>query len=185
MFVEWKFDVIDVSSSAAGPELKDLVPFAMPSQNVGPRKFESRFRSVDRSTFVLDSSLILEMARNATYVGLFGALSKLHALDDEDPAAIDAETFNKANIVLSLLASKAAEPPQIFSHGGDAAVFSWGDSDGVKYITVSGDCAVFARRDRGSKPVTVGVADMSESNAAELLPYVGVIRDGSSTNPIR
>lgn len=185
MFVDWKFDVIDASSSSAGTKLIDFGPSVMMDEKINAYAFVNRFRSVDQNSYVSSHDAITNLTRNAVYIGLFSALSKLRDLDEEDPAVIDADTFNKANVVLSLLASKAAEPPKIFSHGGDAAVFSWADTDGVKYITVSGGCAVFARRDRGSKPVTVGVADMSESNAVELLPYVGVIRDGSSTNPIR
>ena len=183
MPLDWKFDIINATNASVGMAWK------MPSASddkLPADTFRWSFRSIERSAnAVIDSKMIAELTIYANYTGLFDALSELHSLNEDDPAVIDTDTFSNASTVLSLLASRAAEPPKIFSHGGDAAVFSWTDFEGVKYITVSGGCAVFARKDRGSKSVTIGVADMSESNGAELMPYVGVIRDGSSTNSVR
>ncbi len=184
MFGDWRFDVTYANSSSAVPTLNDFREPRSTSETALSLSIRPGFRVIDHSVDVLDN-LVTEVTRSARYVGLFAALSELRNLDEEDPAAIDEDTFAKANTVLSLLAFKSADPPKIFSHGGDAAVFSWTGFGDVKYITVSGGCAVFAQRVRGEKPVTVGIADMSESNAVELLPYVGVIRDGSSTNDYR
>ncbi len=185
MLVEWKVDVYSAGGSAVGAHVRSGEPsgeFKVSTANM----FKPVFRSIDRNAnVVVNSKAIAELTRAAIYSGLFDALAELHHLDDEDPAALDGDTFDKASVVLSLLASRQADPPKIFSHGGDAAVFTWTERGGMKYITVSGGCAVFARRDKGSKPFTVGVADMSESNSVELLPSLGVIRDSSSTNPVR
>lgn len=185
MLVEWKVDVYNKGGSAASWSVKnseEAQNFDLSALTI----FKPIVRSIDRSSnVVVNSKVISELARSATYAGLFGALSELRHLTEDDPAAIDEDTFENANVVLSLLASKQADPPKIFSHGGDAAVFTWTDQRGMKYITVSDGCAVFARRDKGAKPITIGVADMSETNSVQFLPSIGVIRDGSSTNPVR
>lgn len=186
MYVGWKYDVVNSASTVSVESwAKDWERQSLSGYRLADI-FLERYRAVERNASVaIDENMVGTITRQAYYNKLFDALKLLRNLDEDDPAAIDVPTFKGASSVLSLLASKAAAPPKIFSHGGDAAVFSWADGEGVKYITVSNGCAVFTRRDRGSKPVTVGVADMSESNAVDLLPFFGVISDSSSTNPVR
>lgn len=186
MFTEWTIN-ISVGLGSSGRALTEFSDLARRSADSSYEALASRAVRINNggSKTAYDVDLIEHYTVSAKYISLFSALSQLSVLDESDPAAIDEDTHEKAEIVLSLLAAKAANPPKIFSHGGDAAVFSWTDFDGLKYITVSGGCAVFSKRDRGEKPVTIGVADMDELNSIELLPSFGVIRDSSSTNFIR
>jgi hypothetical protein len=60
------------------------------------------------------------------------------SLPDGSDQAIDSETKEEAEQILGYLNLYDIPPPQIFSHGGDAVVFTWDTSKVTRYMTVSG-----------------------------------------------
>lgn len=78
---------------------------------------------------------------------LFSALHDIIDSMKSAPAgfteAVDHETAFDAERVLGFIESSGVPAPKIFSHGGDAVVFTWDGDKTSRYLTISGGDAAF------------------------------------------
>lgn len=72
------------------------------------------------------------------FFNLFHALDRMGELPEHADQSIDQETKEEAEEVLNLIQQYDIDPPQVFSHGGDAVVFTWKRDRRNRYLTVSG-----------------------------------------------
>lgn len=76
----------------------------------------------------------------------------LTELDDDDPDYVDQDVADRANQVLNIISVASKAPaPQVFSHGGDAVVFTWEGSHVAKLLTVTTTSLRLLAATRGSK----------------------------------
>ena len=75
---------------------------------------------------------------SSRFAGLSTILKLMHDLPQDDDQAIDEETKADAELLLSYISTHDIPPPKLFSHGGDAVVFTWEQPDILRYLTVSG-----------------------------------------------
>ena len=69
------------------------------------------------------------------YQTLASAVDHLGTLDDDDSHYLDSETIISSKDFIEFLEAFHVPAPRIFPHGGDALVFEWPRSDGVRYVT--------------------------------------------------
>ncbi|RWH18167.1 MAG: hypothetical protein EOQ75_21945 [Mesorhizobium sp.] len=85
------------------------------------------------------------------FFSLYSVIDKMHHSPLGFSEAIDDETAEDAERVLAFIDASGVEAPNIFSHGGDAVVFSW-DLDKVnRYLTISGGDAAFLDVNKSTK----------------------------------
>ncbi|MBZ9979193.1 hypothetical protein [Mesorhizobium sp. BR-1-1-10] len=77
------------------------------------------------------------------FLSLYSAIDEMHSFPLGFPERIDEETAIDAERVLSFIDVSGIDAPTIFSHGGDAVVFSWDLAKINRYLTISGGDAAF------------------------------------------
>lgn len=92
----------------------------------------------------------------AAFLNLYRVIGRMAELPEGADQAIDEETRVEAERMLGFFDLYDIPPPQVFSHGGDAVVFTWENQLICRYATVSGD--------------EVGVLDVHSKSRAEC-PY--------------
>ena len=75
---------------------------------------------------------------SSRFASLSAVLKLMRDLPPDDDQAIDEETKADAELLLSYISTHDIPPPKLFSHGGDAVVFTWEQPDVLRYLTVSG-----------------------------------------------
>ncbi|GAA2866973.1 hypothetical protein GGQ99_001354 [Aminobacter niigataensis] len=105
------------------------------------------FRAVETCV----SSVQRELASDLQFANLFYVLDEMADLPEGFADAIDVETAGDANRVLGFIEASGVPAPKIFSHGGDAVVFSWDISSIRRYLTISGGDAAFLAVHKDSK----------------------------------
>jgi hypothetical protein len=75
---------------------------------------------------------------SSRFASLLSVLNLMRDLPRDDEQAIDEETKADAELLLSYMRTHDIPPPKLFSHGGDAVVFTWEQPDVLRYLTVSG-----------------------------------------------
>ncbi|MEY9829810.1 hypothetical protein ABIA25_001625 [Sinorhizobium fredii] len=83
---------------------------------------------------VQDENLIDEVR----FWNVFAVLGEMHDLPEGTDQAIDDETYKEAERILGFLKLYDIPAPEVFSHGGDAVVFTWDGERTSRYATVSG-----------------------------------------------
>jgi len=76
------------------------------------------------------------VAQDHAYMMLYDAVANMAALPEGQEYAIDAETARTADRFIALMALYNVPAPKVFSHGGDAVVFTWELGDVRRYVTV-------------------------------------------------
>jgi hypothetical protein len=101
--------------------------------------------------FVGDASSQLPDVDAWKFVSLYSAIDQMHLSPAGFSEAIDDETANDAERVLAFIDASGVDAPNIFSHGGDAVVFSWEMDKINRYLTISGGDAAFLDVNKHSK----------------------------------
>lgn len=100
----------------------------------------SQSSSQDDSPHPIGASSVggLSQEWSSRFASLSTVLKLMRDLPQDDDQAIDEETKVDAELLLSYISTHDIPPPKLFSHGGDAVVFTWEQSDVLRYLTVSG-----------------------------------------------
>ena len=83
--------------------------------------------------------------------GLFDAIEYMGNQPEGAEQAIDEETKSDAEDFLGFIRLYDIPPPKIFSHGGDAVVFTWETVKLRRYITVSAGCVAVMLVDKATR----------------------------------
>lgn len=173
------YGAIDFGSVAAG--INGLAISCTAASGIAKEPSQARLRA-----FVLGaqaSVVVAEAFRSfgvqAKYRELFAALDSLRHADPEDSMWIDDETYRSACGVLCYLSYHHLAPPKIFSHGGDAVVFTWSSETGPVNLTVSNGIAALGYGSAGQ----VKYVDLAEVGVGELFKFAKVVGGQAGSNP--
>jgi hypothetical protein len=123
-------------------------------------------------------------ADKSAFDALFSALGRMAAGDEDEPQWIGRETHAQARTVLSAIALMRVDAPKVFSHGGDAVVFSWARPEGLYQLTVSEGVGIMGRR-AGGKTERLGLVDLEISDVCRFEPLLALRGTESAALPRR
>ena len=111
---------------------------------------------------------------DVVFAALFGALNEFQSADGDDPAHIDSDTYRSSCSVLSFFQYYGFPAPRVFSHGGDAVVFTWASGPSSLQLTISNGIAALGRRVKGKGVSALGYVELCDKSIAELFPFAKV-----------
>jgi ribosomal protein S12 methylthiotransferase accessory factor YcaO len=151
----------DLASSARAPRTQSQIPsYFLPM--------------VDFSHGDADSNGLTVSNEAAVFSALYSAIDGMKSLPTGFSDAVDDETAFDAERVLGFIEASGVPAPKIFSHGGDAVVFTW-DFDPInRYLTISGGDAAFLDVNKDSFiQCPYEIVPLDSPDASSLLRLLG------------
>ncbi|MBP1859780.1 hypothetical protein [Rhizobium herbae] len=157
---------------------------------IGPISVISTAGDVNpRACWVRSTNAVFEVisldSTEEKYNALFEALNLMRSMDEDESMFIDADTHRNACSVLSLLSYRKVAPPKVYSHGGDAVVFTWVIAGQSYQLTVSNGTATLGKRVKGQGAILLGHVHLATHGIVDIIPFLQVRSDRTGTNPTR
>ncbi|MGA1831637.1 hypothetical protein [Rhizobium wenxiniae] len=170
----------------SGPIINEVGSFSVLHEGVG-ENLANRAWSVRLNRYGSENSATEPMVNghDLSYAALYSALQEMSELDDEEAMFIDADTFRSACSALNFIRYYELPTPKVFSHGGDAVVFTWDFGQASLQLTVSNGIAALGRRVKGEGVFSLGYVDLSSRNISELFPFLQVRSGRAGSNSLR